>query len=629
MSIIRRISVWSVISLFAVWPVFFAYAGVTSGIDATFQHAWGENVGWLVWGTTQGNVLVSDTALTGYVWGENVGWISLNCSNTGSCATVDYKVSNTVAGVLSGFAWGENVGWISFSCENTGSCGTGQYGVTIGGTGEFAGHAWGENIGWIVFNCSTTTSCGSVNYKVKTAGWLPAGGGGGGGGPPPAPPPPPVPAPTPTSTVTPTPSPTPSPSVTPSLTPTPTILPTPVPAATPILPTPVGPVPPPPPPVGPPAGPPPGPPPGPPAGPPPPTGTLPPLPTATPTGPPGVVSPTPPASLPSQVVETISEVFENIAKIIEQIPAKEEASQVLSVAGTLVTVTSTGSSLLSVLGTVSDVRAIGQHLIITLFELLGLKRRRQEWGTVYNAATKEPVPLVKVSLFLSNGRLVETRVTDQQGRYGFLIAEELRGSDFIIKVEKPGYTFPSQQVTTPTDTILYQHVYRGELINVQSGSVANFDVPVDPLTPEALGLKKRFTLKFSNTFIRVLDIGFWIATFMLPISVYLNPTPFNIAVLVVYAVFTVMRLAGFKQRPYGLVTDAQGTPVPYSLIVLNDIFGRRKSFSVSDQNGRYFILTEKGDYVMVKSTPAQVIPGRVSEEQLSTQSGWIKKKVVI
>jgi len=129
-------------------------------VDSTDRYAWTENSGWLDFGTSQGDVAVSDTELTGYAWGENIGWASLNCSNTSSCATVDYKVANDGEGNLSGYAWGENIGWINFA--PTGG------GVTINSSGEFSGYAWGENIGWLVFNCATTDSCGTVDYGVKT-----------------------------------------------------------------------------------------------------------------------------------------------------------------------------------------------------------------------------------------------------------------------------------------------------------------------------------------------------------------------------------------------------------------------------------------------------------------------------
>src|SRR4029077_10745683 len=90
------------------------------------QFAWGENVGWLNAepnGDGGPGVTVGATALTGYMWGENAGWISMNCSNTGTCGTQSYGVTNSMGlGVLAGYAWGENVGWISFSCANTGTC---------------------------------------------------------------------------------------------------------------------------------------------------------------------------------------------------------------------------------------------------------------------------------------------------------------------------------------------------------------------------------------------------------------------------------------------------------------------------------------------------------------------------
>jgi len=146
------------ISLIFAWPVL---ASINEGtVDATDKYAWSENAGWINFGTSEGNVRITDSGLTGYAWGENIGWISLNCSNDSSCATVDYKVANDENGNLSGYAWGENVGWVNFNPDHGG--------VSIGATGEFSGYAWGENVGWIVFNCANTNSCATVDYKVKT-----------------------------------------------------------------------------------------------------------------------------------------------------------------------------------------------------------------------------------------------------------------------------------------------------------------------------------------------------------------------------------------------------------------------------------------------------------------------------
>lgn len=122
----------------------FALASSTDGtIDSTYKYAWGENIGWINFGTSNGNVHVTDSGLSGYALGENVGWINLD------------NVTNDGQGNLSGYAWGENVGWINFAPANGG--------VIINSSGEFTGSALGENTGWIIFD---------VDYRVKTD-WRP------------------------------------------------------------------------------------------------------------------------------------------------------------------------------------------------------------------------------------------------------------------------------------------------------------------------------------------------------------------------------------------------------------------------------------------------------------------------
>ena len=137
------------------------FASTTDGtIEPANRYGYSENAGWIDFGSAQGNVHITDAALTGYAWGENTGWISLNCSNDTSCGAVDYEVANDTNGNLSGYGYGENIGWINFN--PTGG------GVSINASGEFEGYAWGENTGWVMFNCSANTSCLTVDFKVST-----------------------------------------------------------------------------------------------------------------------------------------------------------------------------------------------------------------------------------------------------------------------------------------------------------------------------------------------------------------------------------------------------------------------------------------------------------------------------
>ena len=148
------------IGLIGLISPIFVLASTTNGtIDGTYKYSWGENLGWVNFGVTGGNVHVTDSQLTGYVWSGNYGWINLNPTQSG--------VKNNGEGVLSGSAWGENLGWINFS------------NVSINSSGQFTGSASGTVSGRINFDCS--------NCKVKTD-WRPqsarstsqtSGGGGG------------------------------------------------------------------------------------------------------------------------------------------------------------------------------------------------------------------------------------------------------------------------------------------------------------------------------------------------------------------------------------------------------------------------------------------------------------------
>lgn len=144
----------------------------TGTINATYQYAWNDNIGWVQFASSSSNVVVTNTGLTGYAWNANEGLISLNCSNDNSCGTVNYGVTNTATGTLAGYAWNDQIGWISFSCSNAGTCGTVNYGVTIGSNGDFSGYAWNDNVGWISFNCADGGTCATSNYKVNTS-WRP------------------------------------------------------------------------------------------------------------------------------------------------------------------------------------------------------------------------------------------------------------------------------------------------------------------------------------------------------------------------------------------------------------------------------------------------------------------------
>ncbi len=111
------------------------FASTSDGtIDSVSKYAWADSGGWVNFGNSQGNVHVTDTAITGNAWVDNYGWIKLDATQSG--------VTNDGEGNLAGSAWGANMGWVDF--EN----------VTINSSGQFTGTASTDSIGEINFDCA-------------------------------------------------------------------------------------------------------------------------------------------------------------------------------------------------------------------------------------------------------------------------------------------------------------------------------------------------------------------------------------------------------------------------------------------------------------------------------------------
>jgi hypothetical protein len=535
-------------------------------IDPTNKYAWGENIGWINFGTTEGNVNVSATAMDGYAWGENVGWISLNCSNTSSCGTVNYGV--TISGTsVAGYAWGENVGWISLNCSNTASCGTVNYGVTIDtATGIFSGYAWGENVGWVVFNCATTSSCGTSDYKLQTTATLATPTATPTATPPGAvviifPPPAtvlPPPSATPTSSpgVTVTPRPSTSPRVTPTTFPTPTSTP----------------------------------------------------PNVRPSVSPPIRPTTPP----------ISERVDQLTRGLESFGAWLSSGNeslcggplgIASCATTAVPALALLAALLAALMQ-NEVAAAG----FSMLQFLGLRRKPKVWGVVYDSRTKHPIALAKLELFDAAQRLLETRYADRDGRYGFLMSpatlheQELRVQ---LRVSKPGFVFPSASTVLGTDYVVYDNLYHGGEIVMRGESLLNYNIPMDPIAGHRLSL-----MEFGQGLInplgeKLLALGFYLGLVTVPLNWWFNPSTKNLVIAIIFIVANAIRSFALH-RPHGITTDAQtGKRMSFALVVLNDLQGMRQGFAVSDEHGRFILSGEQNkDYEIIAYTPANVVPQR-------------------
>lgn len=322
---------------------------------------------------------------------------------------------------------------------------------------------------------------------------------------------------------------------------------------------------------------------------------------------------------------------EAAGKIVEYIPGGDTTVDATSVISTTVVAASSIISAFSFFASGADIINYLIHVFISFLEIIGIRKRTKPWGTVYDAFTKKPIPFAKVKLMDEHSRVLETKIADKEGRFGFLVsAQTLTGEGVKIQLsaEKKGYRFPSSRVTPPKDTILYDNVYVGGIKVIQTKEAANFDLPLDPEKTELKEAIKIPAMKMHNLLARLANIGFWLGLVTAPLAYLSDPNLFSFVILILFLVLAFFRVFGLKERSYGLIVNQETKdPMSFALITLNDKLGHRKGFTVSDEQGRYFLVTEKGDYDLNVFTPANVQPPRSVKKGLYTKKGWITEEV--
>jgi hypothetical protein len=128
--------------------------------------------------------------------------------------------------------------------------------------------------------------------------------------------------------------------------------------------------------------------------------------------------------------------------------------------------------------TLIDLLIIALMVLLLVWEIIQ-RRKRFTWGVVYDAVTKKPVENAIVKIYDKEyDRLRETRITDQFGRYGFLVPP----GKYYIEVEKSNYSFPSKKVTTKNDKE-FSSVYHGEVLDKEyADSLISANIPIDPVS---------------------------------------------------------------------------------------------------------------------------------------------------
>lgn len=559
-----------ILCLFLVFSlVTVVFAG---NIDSTEKNAkfLNSSLGKINFGTTEGNVEVTNTAVTGYAWSQTLGWINLAPSNSG--------VVNNGSGTLSGYAWGEGTGWINFAPTNGG--------VYINNTtGVFTGHAWSENAGWISFNCSDESVCGSDDYVVKTS-WKKSSGGAT------------------TSTEDSTPTPVDPPDEDPDPAPVP---PTPEPTPEPDVsedPSDEGK-----------------------------TDAGPSDSTDSSSTDSSSSSSSVTATVKKTVDKTIQVVKDTIddtKDFIANDPVGVVSTRVVSTTGAVTGTLSVATSILVNPLSFTEMFTLPLRLWTLLLSLLGLKKKYKPWGTVYDSVTKQPIDPAYVVLKDLNGKEVSTAITDIDGRYGFL----MQPGSYVIEANKTNYTFPSKQLAGVSSDELYPNLYFGGELNIdEENAVIAKNIPMDPIKFDWNEFAKkdkklmRFYSKFDVLFSRFVEIAFVLGFVISLIALFAAPAPYNLIVFGVYVILMALRIMGLKPKRNGHITDKEtNNPLSFAIIkIYAEGVNQPIVKKITDAYGRYFCLVPKGDYYVTveKKNPDQSYSHVFTSGKVSAQKGII------
>ena len=185
--------------------------------------------------------------------------------------------------------------------------------------------------------------------------------------------------------------------------------------------------------------------------------------------------------LPSaeQIAAAFGSVQEN-AQLAAKLAARPDVQAANQSIVAPVSVLGASASFLAALATALPLADAGQFVLLIAAQplLLFARRKRQGWGTVYDAGTKVPIDLAIVRLIeAGSGRVVATKVTDKDGRFAFAP----KAGSYRLEAIKPGFVFPSASLANVSEDGAFADLYHGTLIKAaEDGRILGVNLPMDP-----------------------------------------------------------------------------------------------------------------------------------------------------
>lgn len=259
--------------------------------------------------------------------------------------------------------------------------------------------------------------------------------------------------------------------------------------------------------------------------------------------------------------------------------------------------------------------------VLPISTLFTSRKGRKNWGTVFDAQTKQAIPNVRLSLVNERGSVLDTINTDQYGRYGLLTTPGV----YTITINKGEYKL---QTTQATDSV-YGDIYHGQKMTISSmGEIVALNIALDPGSVDWKAFAQSMvTRSASLTRSIILDLFYILYSgggiFTL-VMAYKHKDMLNISLAILYICLFgwFIHQSMIKGKSFGTLKDKKtSTPIAFAQVALHTIIDpHRAAFAVTDPIGRYYLLADNGRYhvkvggqfenrVFNEETPIQVNDG--------------------
>jgi prepilin-type N-terminal cleavage/methylation domain-containing protein len=303
----------------------------------------------------------------------------------------------------------------------------------------------------------------------------------------------------------------------------------------------------------------------------------------------------------------VDQATETLVNFVENKSVKTVAETAVAPAATVAALANAAVAV----NTVAGAAGVSQYLFFFITQplLLFRKRRRKFWGTVYNSLSRLPEDLVIVRLLdLGSGRMVQSEVTDRDGRFTFLVP----AGSYRIEAVKGGFVFPSRLTEGKTEDGPFLDVYHGQEIRVRSGGASL--TPNIPLDPEAAEVPDESVIR-SDRRNRLQGNVALISPVLGALALAIKPSGFTLALFILQVMlYLFFRRIAIPDKPknWGVVyEDGTGNPVyqavtrifaiPYHKLLETKVTDRAGRYNFRVGSNKYYVTVTKGGFLKTET----------------------------